>query len=79
MDGEQLLVLDGSTLVDGLADDVHDAAETATSDGNHDGLAGVAGWVATDETLGTIHSNASHRTLTQMLLHTSASCAIEAL
>jgi hypothetical protein len=34
--------------------------------------------VTTDETLGTVHSNASHRALTQMLLCTSASCSTQA-
>ena len=68
MDGQLLLVLDGSALVDGVARHVHDTAERAVADRNHDGLAGVGGLVSTDETLGTVHGNASHGVLTQMLL-----------
>lgn len=43
---------DGSTLVDRLTDDVHDATEAGGADGDEDGRAGVDDSLATDETLG---------------------------
>jgi hypothetical protein len=68
VDGELLLVLNGATLVNGLASDVHDAAKGTVTDGNHDGVAGVDSLAATNETLGTLHGNAADDVLTQMLL-----------
>lgn len=68
MNGKLGLVLDGSTLVNGLTSDVHDATEGTGTDGNHDGVASVGSLAATDETLGTLHGNAADDVLTQMLL-----------
>lgn len=53
VNGELLLMLDGTTLVNGVTSDVHDAAESATADGNHNGGASVGGLGASDKTLGT--------------------------
>ena len=68
VDGHLLLVLDGAALVNGLASDVDNATKSAGTDGNHDGVAGVSGLAATDETLSTLHGNAADDVLTQMLL-----------
>ena len=68
VDGHLLLVLDGAALVNGLASDVDDATKSTGTDGNHDGVAGVSGLAATDETLSTLHGNAADDVLTQMLL-----------
>ena len=43
---------DGTTLVNGLTDDVHDATEAGGADGDEDGRASVDDGLATDETLG---------------------------
>lgn len=53
VDGEGLDGLDRATLVDGLTDNVDDAAEAAGADGDLDGRARVDDLLATDETLGT--------------------------
>ena len=53
VDGQVLDGLDRATLVNGLANDVDDAAECARADGDHDGVARVDDLLATDETLGT--------------------------
>lgn len=53
VDGEELVGLDGSTLIDGVTSDVHDTSQGSRADGNGDGSAGVGGLGATDETLGT--------------------------
>lgn len=68
MDGGELDGLDGTTLVNGVTSDVHDATETAGTDGNLDGGTSVDDLAATDETLGTIHGNAADDVLTQVLL-----------
>ena len=68
VNGKPLLALDGTALVDWVTSNVHDTAEGAVTDGNHDGVASVGSLAATDETLGTLHGNAADDVLTQMLL-----------
>lgn len=68
MNGKLLLVLDGAALVNGVTSDVDDTAEGAGTDGDGDGSTGVSGLAATDETLGTLHSNAADDLLTHVLL-----------
>ena len=68
VNGGELGALDGTTLVNGVTSDVHDATETAGTDGDHDGGTGVDDLAATDETLSTVHGNATDDVLTQMLL-----------
>ena len=66
MDREELDALDGTTLVNGLANDVHDTAEGGGTDGDTDGGAGVDNLLATDETLGTVHSDGADRVLAEV-------------
>jgi len=66
MDRTELDTLDGTPLVNGLADDVHDATQGTLSDRNPDGSTSIDNLLSTDETLGTIHSNGSDRVLTQV-------------
>jgi hypothetical protein len=84
VDAALVFALDGATLVDRVASDVHDAAEGGVADRNHDGASGVDGGSTTDKTFGTckvletaiicctnpltVHGNASHHVFTQMLL-----------
>lgn len=68
VDGEGVLVLDGTALVNGVTSDVDDTAESAVADGDGDGSTGVGGLAATDETLGTLHGNAADDVLTHVLL-----------
>lgn len=53
VNGGKLGALDGTTLVNGITSDVHDATESAGADGNHDGVAGIVDILTTGETLGT--------------------------
>ena len=66
MDGGELDALDGTTLVNGLANDVHDTAEGGSTDGDTDGGTRVNDLLATDETLGTVHGNGADRVLTEV-------------
>jgi hypothetical protein len=66
VDGKHLVALDGATLINGLTNDVHDAAERALADGDEDGGAGVDDLLATDETLGTVHGDGTDGVLTQV-------------
>lgn len=66
-------MLDRAALVNWVTSDVHDTAEGTGTDGNHDRVASVGGLGATDKTLGTVHSNASHNILAQVLLQCSIS------
>ena len=53
VNGGKLGALDGTTLIDGVTGDVHDATESTGADGNHDGVAGIVDILATGEALGT--------------------------
>ena len=66
MNGRELDALDGTTLVNGLTNDVHDTAKRALADRDLDGCASVDDLLATDETLGTVHGNGADRVLTQV-------------
>lgn len=66
VDGEELVALDGTTLINGLTNDVDDTAERALADGDLDGGTSVDDLLATNETLGTVHSNGTDRVLTQV-------------
>ena len=57
VDGEKLVALDGTTLVNGLANDVHDTAKSIFAYGNTDGSTSVDDPLSSDETLSTVHSN----------------------
>lgn len=67
VDGGSHVALDGALLVDGLTDDVQDAAEGAGADGDHDGSAGVLHLLASDETLGGLHTDGTDGVLTKVL------------
>ena len=66
VNGEELDAVDGTALINGLADDVHDTAKGGGTDGDTDGGAGVDDLLATDETLGTVHGNGADRVLTEV-------------
>ena len=66
VDGEELVALDGTTLVNRLTNDVHNAAESGLADRDLDGGTGVDDLLPTDETLGTVHGNGADRVLTEM-------------
>ena len=66
VDGGHLDTLDGASLVNGLANNVHDTAEGCGADRDLDGGTRVDDLLATDETLGTVHSNGTDRVLTEV-------------
>jgi hypothetical protein len=59
--------INGATLIDGVSDDVDDATEGFGSDGDHDGVSCVEDGLASDKTLGTIHSDGPDGVLSEML------------
>ncbi len=67
--GELLLpgLGDGTLLVDGLANDVEDAAERVGTDGDLDGGASVHALLAAHESLGGLHGNSPDRVLSKVL------------
>ena len=67
MDGSVLVSLDGATLVDRLANDVDDAAESLGADGHQNGVAGVDDGLATDETFSGVEGNGSDVVAAEML------------
>jgi len=67
VDGAELVGLDGTTLVDGLTNNIDDSTESLGADGNHDGGAGVGDSLATHETLSGVHSDGAYIVSTQVL------------
>ena len=67
MNGQELGVANGATLVDGLTDDVDDAAEGLRTDGHLNGIASVAHGLATHKTLGGVEGDGAHVVATQVL------------
>lgn len=53
VNGQELVGLDGTTLVNGVSSDVQDTTKSGRADGDGDGSTGILSLVATDQTLGT--------------------------
>jgi hypothetical protein len=66
MDWRELDTHDRTTLVNGLANDVHDTTESTLSDGDLNWGTSINNLLATNETFCTIHSNGSDRVLAEM-------------
>ena len=67
MDGAVAFRFDRPGFIDRLADHVHDAAERAHTNRHHDRVAGVADFLAADQTFRRIHRDGAHRGFTEML------------
>merc|ERR1719376_1335729 len=67
--GQKVHNLDGAPLVNGLTDDVDDAAEGSGTHRDGDGGAHIMHGLPPDQTLGTVHSNGAHGALSQVLGH----------
>ena len=62
-----LLRVDRAGFVDGLADDVQDAAQGLAADRHHDLVAGVHRGLAANETIGAVHRDATNGVFTEVL------------
>lgn len=67
MDGISLFGGDGSSFVDGVADDVHDAAEGFWTHGDTDWCASINYILSSNEAFGGIHSDGSDSGVSEML------------
>ncbi len=79
MDGQNLFVSNGTTLVDGLTNDIDDSTESLGTDGNLNGVASVEDGLTTDETLSGVKSNGTHVVSTQMLGNFENKTVLDAL
>ena len=68
VDRVALAVLDRTTLVDGVAGDVEDAAQDAVADGHGDRGAGVDGFAAAHEAFGGRHRHGADEAVAEVLL-----------
>jgi len=66
MDGREFDTVDGTSLVDGFTDDVHDTTQGGLSDWDLDGSASVDDLCAADETLCTVHSDGADGVFTEV-------------
>ena len=67
VDRQVLVRLDRAALVDGIADDVEDAAEHFVADRHHDRRLGVDDLHAAHEAVGRVHGDGAHRVLAEVL------------
>ena len=79
MNGQILGGIDGSHLVDGLANHVDDAAESTSANGHLDGSASVNDTLSSDETLSGIEGNGAHVVATEMLGDLQHESAVDTL
>ena len=66
MNGRELDAVDGTTLVDGFTDDIHDTTQGGLSDWDLDGSTSVDDLCAADETLCTVHSDGADGIFTEV-------------
>lgn len=59
--------LDGSSLINGFTNNVHDTSESTRSDWNGDRTSGVNNTLSSDETFSTVHGNSSDSGVSQVL------------
>ena len=67
VDGSELISLDGTTLVNGLTNNINDSAEGFGADGDQNRRTSVLNWLSTDETFGGVKSNGPDVVATQVL------------
>ena len=67
MNGSVLVSEDGTTLIDGLTDNVDDSSEGLGTDGHQNGGSDIADTLSSNETLGGVKGNSAHVVATQML------------
>lgn len=67
VNGQELVGVDGTTLIDGLTNDIDDAAESLGTDGHLNGGSRVHDGLATHETLSGVESDGTHVVATQVL------------
>ncbi len=69
MDGEQGIGLDGADVVLRVAHHIHDASQGLVANRDFDGGAGIDHFLATNQTVGTLHGDGAYRALSKMLRH----------
>ena len=67
MDRAVSIRLDRASFINGLTNDVQDTSKRAVTDRDGDGSTRVHDLLATDETLGTVHGNATNGVFTKVL------------
>ena len=67
MDRAERIRLNRAAFIDGLTNDVQDTSKRAVTDRDGDGSTRVDDLLATDETLSTVHGNATDSVLTKVL------------
>ena len=67
VNGSEFVSVDGAPLVNGITNDVDDAAESLITDRNTNRSSGIGDLLSTDQTFGTVHGNGPDGILSQML------------
>ena len=67
VNGQALLGLDRTQIVDRFPDNVHDAAQGLRPHGHGDRATGIHHFLAADQAVGNVHGDRAHRRLAQML------------
>jgi len=67
VDGSVHISLDGTTLIDGLTNNIDDSSECCGTDGHQNGGANITDGLSSNETLCSVKSNSSDVVSSQML------------
>jgi len=67
VDGQELVGVDWSLLINRFSNDVHDSSERGWSDWDGDGVSSINDFLTSNETLSGIESNSSHVVASQVL------------
>ena len=67
MDGSVLGGVNGSTLIDGVTDDIDNSSKGFRTDGDENGCTSVVDYLTSDETVCGVESDGSHVVTTEML------------
>lgn len=69
MDGSVHGSVDGTSLVNGLSNNVDDSAKSTGAHGHHDGTIGISDFLASNQTLSGVQGDRPYVVSTQMLRH----------
>jgi hypothetical protein len=67
VNGKTNIRVDGSSLIDGLTNDVHNATKGSRADGHSDGGTSILDLLATNQTISVVHSNCTDNVVAEVL------------
>ena len=69
VNGPFVIRFNGTQLIDGLADEIHDPSQCSLANRHSNGIAGVHHFMATLQSIGRVHGHTSGGVFSKMLRH----------